>query len=127
MSLIISAIAAVVGIIYSLVVDGSVLTSYIINAGVITGALVLAAGWLVFALPLPKTGGDYTRRHFLQRRPFVFSPKQKGIELLDHSNFEKYMKAREMKRNHAYDIIYVGLGVFLLTGIAEIIMWRLTN
>ena len=103
LSAIVSAAAACIGAVYSLVVIGHVRLQYIINANLLVGAMVVSASLAVLFLPA----------------------RIKGEGPIDHTNYaELVMKARDKKRARAYEILYVGLGVFAIAGIVEVLMWR---
>ena len=93
--------AAVIGAVYSLVVFGHVMPQYSLNACYIVGALVVAASLVVLFFPA----------------------SLKGQGPIDHTNYaELTMKAREKKRALAYEILYVGFGIFIIAGAAELII-----
>ena len=92
--------AAVFGALYSLVAFGNFRPQYSINACFIVGALVIAASLVVL----------------------LFPASLKGQGPIDHTNYaELTMKAREKKRALAYEILYVGFGIFIIAGAAELI------
>ena len=103
LSAIVSVAAACIGAVYSLVVFGRVWLQYIVNANILVGALVISAALAVLFVPA----------------------RVKGEGPIDHTNYaELVMKARDKKRARAYEILYVGLGVFAIASVVEVLMWR---
>ena len=103
LSAIVSVAAACIGTVYSLAVVGSVWLQYIVNANILAGALVISASLAVLFVPT----------------------RVKGEGPIDHTNYaELTMKARDKKRALAYEILYVGLGVFAIASVVEVLMWK---
>ena len=98
---IVSLTAACIGAVYSLVVVGRVWLQYIVNANILAGALVISASLAILFVPA----------------------RIKGEGPIDHTNYaELTMKARDKKRALAYEILYVGLGVFAIASVVEYLM-----
>ena len=103
LSAIISASATCIGAVYSLIVLGNVKLQNLLIANLLAGALVISASLAVLFLPA----------------------NIKGKGPIDHTNYaELTMKARDKKRAQACEILFVGLGIFAIASVVEILVWR---
>ena len=101
LSITISLISVCIGAVYSQAISGRIYAAYLINTMFIVGAIVLAAAFAMYAAPA-KIGAE---------------------GLVDHSNYaELIMEARDKKRLRSYGIMVVGFGVFLIAGVAELLL-----
>ncbi|MCL2169125.1 MAG: hypothetical protein FWB74_03770 [Defluviitaleaceae bacterium] len=99
-SLTIALITSFIALIYALISQGSLIAAYAFTANFVVGVVVILAGLVVLLMPLSWV-------------------KDK---LLDHSTFgERTNDARERKRKRSHEILYIGMCVIILAGIAQYI------
>jgi len=101
-------VVSVISVIYGLVTDGKFTISYIFIANFATAALVIAAALVILIIPAN------------------MSARIRKSNLIDHTTYkEAYMEEREKKREKSYEILYLGITALLLTGIIELIVYRI--
>lgn len=109
MSGVVIVIAAIIGITYSLINHSALLVRYMYNAGFIVSAVIIGCGLVLFGVPVRMW--DARNKH-----------------LIDHTNYAAVvMTKRENKRRRAFDILYIGILSFVIVGIVEMIVWRLST
>ena len=102
----IAVIVAIIAVIYTFFTAEYFTLQNIFNANFAVGGFIVTVGIVIFALP-----------------PFV----RKSTLLADHSNYASVMmKLREEKRKQSYELLYTGMGVIVLAGLAELFVWLLT-
>ena len=102
-SAILSIVLAVIGIIYAFFTLGHMSLTYAFTVGFAVGGFITLIGIVsIFLLPIQ------------------LSKKNK---LIDHTTFgSELMKVRESKRVKAFEILFIGISVVLIIGIAELLV-----
>ena len=102
MSAIFCAVSVVIGLVYSLVVEGYVLISHLINTNFIVASFVMIAGFVMLVIPARK--------------------KPDGP--IDHTNYAQIVLDARMKRRiRAYETFYVSFGIFIIAGVVDVLLW----
>ncbi|MCL1884237.1 MAG: hypothetical protein FWF81_10885 [Defluviitaleaceae bacterium] len=97
MAVLISVVAAAVGVIFSLITSDGLFAN-LFRFAFAAGTFVIAAAIILLILPIR-----------------VRNPK-----LFDH---ESFMDAREKKRSEAYNLLWIGIFSVLFTGVVELIVF----
>ena len=88
------------GMIYGRVVAGTFTPLYIFRANFLAGAMVISAGIVMLIVPVPA--------------------RLQNNKLLDHSNYTAtVVEQREEKRKTAHIVMFLGMGVIMLTAVIE--------
>ena len=104
MSVRIIAIVAVIGIAYGLMATGAFTLKYAFTANFWVGITIFLGGLLVLITPTALL--------------------IKKSRLIDHTTYsQKFMEERDRKRVQAYELIYIGLCIILITGAIQLVVW----
>ena len=99
-SLVIALITSLIALIYAAISEGSIIAHYAFTANFTVGSVVILAGFAVLLMPL----------NWIKDK------------LLDHSTFgERTNDARERKRKRSHELLYIGMTIIILAGIAQYI------
>ena len=104
-SVAIAAVAAAVGIVYSLLTHGRLVEQHLFTAGFVASAIVILTGLL-----MPAKAAFGTLR---------------GNRRLDHAtrDVRGVMEAKEERRAKGFEILFIGFGVFVITAAIEYLVW----
>ena len=104
MSVRLSAIIAVLGIVYSWITTGILTDRFALRANFWVGATILLGGLLKFIIPTS----------FLMKKS----------SLIDHTTYgQRFLEEREKNRNQAYELICIGTFNITITGAVQLAMW----
>ena len=103
----ITAIIAVIGVIYGLIVKRTFTLEYAFQANFFIGAIIIGTGIIIFFLP------DYLVRMSsrLIESQGIFS--KRGLEV------------REKRKTSGYATLWIGIFNMIIVGMVEIVMWIL--
>ena len=102
LSLAITAVSAVIGLIYGAIALGFFTLRYIFPACFIIGAIIILISIVILIIP----------SRFLINFKFI-----------DHSNFTStMMEKRENKRKFAYEILYLGMSVIITAAMLQLLL-----
>jgi len=110
-------LTTVVSIIYGFIAHRRFTFEYVFIANIIVGTVVLCVALLMFMLP---AGLIYNR---LTGKLTGF----KWDKLTDHTTYmeRRYVEKHQEKQRKAYEFLFLGLSIMIITGMLELVMWTL--
>ena len=104
-SLALTAVIAIGGIVYALITLGHFTLLYSFNASFVIGAFIILVGLVIIAVPMRLV-------------------KYSGNRFIDFDTFgPNTVQAKEEKRKKGFGIMYVGLGVIVIAGFLQLVLY----
>ena len=112
-------VTAVISVIYGFITLRRFTLDYIVTANIIVGTVVLCVALLLFTLP---AGLIHDR---LTGKVTGF----KWDKLTDHTTYieRRYAEKHLEKQRKAYEFLFLGLSIMIITGFLELVMWALMS
>jgi len=110
-------VIAVISVIYGLIVHRRFTLEYVVTANIIVGTVILCVALLLFMLPAG----------LLHNRLTGKLTGFKWDKLTDHTTYmeRRYAEKHLEKQQKAFEFLFLGLSIVIITGLLELALWVL--